>query len=482
MSSDPRGHSTDPRALAWALALGFASSCDSPLRDDSSQPPGFDQALSLPAIEDENPDPRVLEVRLTAQQTPVSILPDRDTVVWSYGTGFPGPLLRLTAGDRLIVHFENQLPEPTTVHWHGVRLTADMDGVPEHSQPVVEPGGTFTYDFVVPDAGLFWFHPHEHDAAQLGFGLYGALLVDPAEPEPDLGDELVIVLSDIALDDDAQLRSPSDGGDLATLFGREGQVLLANGRKLPELPVRNGRRLRLRLVNAAKSRYFLLGLPGHTFSVIGGQAGPHPEARDADQVLLVPGGRVDVSVTPRGAPDEVVELLWIPFDRGYGSTEFRAPEPIMTFALVGDEITQGPIPTPRGTAPEPLSAVDAVPVEVRLTQDSGPAGELVLGINGVPFGEGEDIPAAVGETQLWTVTNEMEWDHPFHLHGFFFQLVDEVGAPLEPIEWLDTANVPAEQSAHFLVRYDNRPGMWMFHCHILDHADAGMMTMVDLRP
>ena len=106
--------------------------------------------------------------------------------------------------------------------------------------------------------------------------------------------------------------------------------------------------------------------------------------------------------------------------------------------------------------------------------------EIVLGIDGVPFGEADPVPASVGETQLWTVRNTMAWAHPFHLHGFFFQVVGEAGAPVPPLEWRDTVDIPVDSAARFVVRYDPRPGMWMFHCHILDHADLGMMGMINV--
>ena len=160
--------------------------------------------------------------------------------VWTFGGTLPGPLIRVPVGARLIVHFHNNLPEETTIHWHGVRLTADMDGVPEHSQPAVQPGGSFDYSFTVPDSGLFWYHPHVHSAEQVGDGLYGALLVEPrrtgaASDEPaELGDELVLVLSDIGVTADGSLYDPDTGGDLGTLFGREGNVVLVNGRSRPD--------------------------------------------------------------------------------------------------------------------------------------------------------------------------------------------------------------------------------------------------------
>ena len=149
----------------------------------SLQPEGWDTGLKLVEAADVNPDPKIVEVMLEARISSLEITPGVRTDAWTYNGGLPGPLIRARKGDRLIVHFSNRLPQSTTVHWHGVQVPIEMDGVPGASQPPVETGGTFTYDFVVPDAGLFWYHPHVMSAAQVGFGLYGPLLVaDPDDP------------------------------------------------------------------------------------------------------------------------------------------------------------------------------------------------------------------------------------------------------------------------------------------------------------
>jgi FtsP/CotA-like multicopper oxidase with cupredoxin domain len=179
---------------------------------------------------------------------------------WTYNGGIPGPLIRTHVGDRLIVHFRNSLPQPTTVHWHGVRLPIEMDGVPGVSQPEVTTGSSFTYDFRVPDAGLFWYHPHVMSALQVGFGLYGALLVeDPAE-KIGVDDQLVMVLSDIAIEESGALQSPDDAGVARLVFGLEGNHVMVNGRTRPKMIARAGAPQRWRIVNAAKTRYFAMQL------------------------------------------------------------------------------------------------------------------------------------------------------------------------------------------------------------------------------
>jgi FtsP/CotA-like multicopper oxidase with cupredoxin domain len=141
----------------------------------SLQPEGWDAQIKLREAIDANPDPHIVEVNIEAKIAPVTIGPGTQVEAWTYNGDIPGPLIRVRVGDRLIVHFTNNLPEPTTLHWHGIRVPIQMDGVPGHSQPEVEPGRSFTYDFVVPDAGLFWYHPHVMSAMQVGYGLYGAV-------------------------------------------------------------------------------------------------------------------------------------------------------------------------------------------------------------------------------------------------------------------------------------------------------------------
>ncbi len=222
----------------------------------SLQPEGWDRDLKLPEATDRNPDPHIVEVDIDARIAPVEVAPGVRADAWTYNGGIPGPLIRAHVGDRLIVHFTNHLPQPTTIHWHGIRVPIEMDGVPDVSQPAVPTGGSFTYDFVVPDAGLFWYHPHVMSAAQVGFGLYVALLVeDPAE-QVGVADDTVIVLSDIGINEHGELDSPDSGGTTGMAFGREGGYVLVNGKVRPKLVMRSGAPQRWRIVNTAKSRFF----------------------------------------------------------------------------------------------------------------------------------------------------------------------------------------------------------------------------------
>jgi len=433
----------------------------------AGQPLGWDDGMRIRAADDLNPDPNVVEVALEARQTPMSYVPGGPTTVWTYNGQVPGPLIRAQVGNRVIIHFTNALPADTTIHWHGLRIPAAMDGMPDLSQPPVQPGGTFTYDFVVPDASTFWYHPHVDSAVQEGNGMYGPFIVDdPSEPG-GLGDEVVMVLSDLGVNDDGSLYAQDAGGDLGTLFGREGNLLLVNGMVKPTLKARPGLRQRWRFINAAKTRYFQIGLDGHSFTRIGGDGGLMSAPVVVDQPEIAPGERMDLLVVPDGEPGSQLVVKWIAFDRGYGSTFNRPPEDLFVVDLEGSHVDAPPMPavqraiaalTP--TAPQ----IDLELMEVSVTP-------FALGINGVAFKDAQPVMAYVGDTQVWSITNTMDFAHPFHLHGFFFQVISPAG----PLEWKDTVNVPVGGTVQFITHYDDRPGMWMFHCHILDHAEAGMM-------
>lgn len=439
------------------------------------QPPGFADAVALPQPIDLSPDPHVLEIDLVAQVTTRNFIEAGPTTLYGFDGQVPGPLLEAEVGDRLVVHFRNELPEETTIHWHGVRVPNAMDGVPGHPLPAVAPGESFDYHFDLRDEGLYWYHPHVRSAEAVSSGLYGAIVVRaPDEPEID---EVVLVVSDVALAADGSLLPPDGGGDLATLFGREGNVLLVNGRVRPSIRARVGVPLRLRVVNAAISRYVQLDLGGLSFVVLGGDAGFHAGRRASARPLLVPGQRLDLVVVPRGAVGSTLPLRWIPYDRGFGSTEFRSPETLLDVVLERGPLEAVPVPSAPPRTFVPIEAPTPTRIEVALTRNDRD-GRLALGFDGVPGWEAAPFPGRIGEVQRWTFRNTIAWAHPMHLHGFFFQPLDARGQPTGL--WADTIDVPVDGEASFLVRFDERPGMWMIHCHVLDHGDAGMMGMIDV--
>jgi FtsP/CotA-like multicopper oxidase with cupredoxin domain len=447
----------------------------------SLEPPGWDAGAALSEAHDRNPDPKTVEIDLTARIAEVEVAPGATVRAWTYDGHIPGPLIRAHVGDRLIVHFTNRLEQPTTIHWHGVRVPIEMDGVPDVSQPEVKPGETFTYDFVLRDAALYWYHPHVMSAAQVGFGLYGALLVEDPNDGVNVVDQLTIVLSDIGFDRKGVLDSADTGGPAGMVFGREGAYVLANGRVKPTLRVRSGAPQRWRIVNTAKSRYFLLELDDQPFYVIGGDGGLQEAPETKSSLLITPGERADVIVTPTRGAEPTLTLRAMLYNRGYGSVEFRNNEDVLTIAFT-DEPTLPPATLPAVHRDIPIPSVEgATDVPIVLTlPPAGAGGKSEFRVNGVPFWKAKPYMARIGEKQIWTVKNDSKFAHPFHLHGFFFLPLDANLRPIHPMVWKDTLNVPIDATVRFLVVFDERPGMWMFHCHILDHADGGLMGHVHL--
>jgi FtsP/CotA-like multicopper oxidase with cupredoxin domain len=465
--------------LPWALCAALASA-QAPV---SFAPAGWDSGLKLTEAVDRNPDPKIVEVDITARVADVEVAPGKRVHAWTYNGSIPGPLIRAHLGDRLIVHFTNDLPDPTTIHWHGIRASIDMDGVPGISQPEMKRGDTFTYDFILRDAGLYWYHPHVMSAAQVGFGLYGAVLVDDPADGVGIADELTLVLSDIGFDERGEPERPDSGGPAGMVFGREGSYLLVNGKQLPTLRARSGAPQRWRIVNAAKSRYFQLDMDRQPFYVIGGDGGLQEYPVASETLVIAAGERVDVIVTPKKPKGGTLAVQWMPFNRGYGSVEYRGAENLMNIEFTDAPLAQDVnLPNVRRKFDVP-TAEGATMVDLVLSlppKDSN--GNSEFQVNGVPYWKAKPFPAKVGEKQIWVVKNDSPFDHPMHLHGFFFLALDQKLQPIHPLVWKDTINVPQHSTIRFLVMFDERPGMWMFHCHILDHAEGGLMGHVHLEP
>ena len=447
----------------------------------SLAPQGWADGLKLNELPDLNPDPRIVEINLVTRLADVEVAPGKRVRAWTYNGGLPGPLIKTRVGDRLIVHFSNELEQPTTVHWHGVRVPIEMDGVPDISQPEVKKGESFTYDFVVRDAGLYWYHPHVMSAAQVGFGLYGPLLVEDPNDGVGVDDQLTLVLSDIGFNTKGELESADSGGSAGMVFGREGNYVLANGRQHPVLKARPGAPQRWRIVNAAKSRFFYLDLDGQEFTVIGVDGGIQERPTKTDILLVTAGERVDVIVTPKGKPGAPLPLRAMLYNRGYGSVEYRSVEEVLTIEFTNEPaVTATPVTVTRSF--DVPSTAGATPVDMILTLPPMQNNQSEFRINGVPFWKAKPFLAKLGEKQVWTVKNDSDWDHPFHLHGFFFHVLDDNGDPVRPLALKDTVNVPMKTTVRLLVHFDERPGEWMIHCHILDHAEGGLMGTVLVGP
>ncbi|MFO0615928.1 MAG: multicopper oxidase family protein [Polyangiaceae bacterium] len=412
------------------------------------------------------PSPREIHVELEARETEWEISPGRSVVGWGYAGSIPGPTIVGRVGDVLVARLTNRLAEPTIIHWHGLRLPAAMDGTAA-VQRLVQPGERFDYRFELRDAGTFWYHSHANETVQIERGLYGAIVVLGAD-EPTFDADRLLVLDDLKLDWRGRIAKTA-------LFdrhsGREGDVLLVNGRTAPEVEIAAGQIERWRLVNACSARYVRLSLGGRPFRIIGGDGGLRSETLTVTETLLTPGDRVELAVGP--FEDEGAELAIesLPYRR----TSMKRPRRDRWGTLrVG--------PRARSIASR---AIASAPIEPLVPVGRiDPTRTVRLGARMTLHGHDwlindqthhHDAPVKVGELQVWEIVNETGMDHPFHLHGFFFQVVAIDGVPVTPTSWEDTVNVVAKRRLTIAFRPDDRPGQWMYHCHILEHHAAGMM-------
>lgn len=477
-------------ATAGGLLSGCARGAPARIGPDSEAVAAAERARRAPGAP-------VREFDLVAG--PVDLdLAGRQVATWGYGGRVPGPEIRVRAGEVLRVGVRNQLPAETTIHWHGIALRNDMDGVPALTQAPIAPGTTFTYEFTVPDPGTSWFHPHV--GTQLDRGLYAPLIVeDPNEPGA-YDRELVVMLDDwtdgVAEDPDAILArleregmdtgdmmgtGMGDGGDAGDMAAQtdspigpdsgdvEYPVHLLNGRPPEDAPTfkaRPGQRVRIRLVNAGADTAYRIALGGHKLTVTHTDGFP-VDPVEVDTLVIGMGERYDVSVT---AGDGVFPLVAVAEGKDGGALALlrtgagSPPSPDIRPAELGGRLL----------ALGDLVAAEAVRLPARRPDRTH---DILLGvdmpryrwtINGRVFDDREPLPLRAGQLTGLVFRNRTPMFHPMHLHGHTFG-IDGSGVRK------DTMIVrPMEQIAvHFVT--DN-PGEWLLHCHNVYHQEAGMMT------
>ncbi|NNG04473.1 MAG: multicopper oxidase family protein [Inquilinus sp.] len=417
-----------------------------------------------------------------------------DTEVWTYEGGVPGPLLRVPQGGRLRVAVENDLPQETTVHWHGLRIPLAMDGVPILSQPPIASGETFVYDFVAKDAGTFWYHPHVRGFEQVERGLSGVLIVDEPEPLAVDRDE-VWVLDDWRLDQLAQVTEDFGHPMDLSHAGRLGNTVTVNGRIVEQVPVRAGERLRLRLVNVANARHFALSFEGHRPLVVAYDGQPvAPHEPEGGLIVLGPAMRADIVLDCEGRPGDRVSIV----DRFYQGREYR----LLDLAYDREApLREDPLDAPRVLASNPVPEPDlrdALTAEIVF--EGGMMGGMSAGmmnghrtdmrslmragkmwaVNGiVAVGEAMEPTVTVpeGRTAHFTLVNRTAWPHPIHLHGHHFRVLTRNGAPPPHREWRDTVLLLPEDRVE-VAFVAGIVGDWLLHCHVLEHMAGGMLAVV----
>lgn len=435
---------------------------------------------------------RIRTFSLAARPTQVDL---GGTVVdtWAYGNGVPGTLIRATAGDRVQVAFRNELPEVTSVHWHGLAIRNDMDGVPGVTTPETRAGGTYAFDFVVPDPGTYWFHPHH--GLQMDRGLYAPFIIDDPNEPGDYEAEWIVVLDDWT---DGVGPSPeqnlaqlvadgasaghdmmgmsgmgsmgaADGGDVTYPF------FLINGRTPNDaetFTARPGQRVRVRLINASADTIYTVALGGHRLRVT------HTDGfavvpRETQALQIGMGERYDFTVT---LADGVFPLVALPYGK-----DGVARALVRTGA--GDVPALGQLPVELDARPLTAGALVAAEGTALPSRRPDSRQELLLSgtmapyrwtINGEPYESTRPLTVRQGETTRLAIRNMSMMSHPIHTHGHTFQLGAAGGSGPRK----DTVLVPPMGALEVDLLADNA-GQWMIHCHNIYHAEAGMMTRLD---
>lgn len=442
--------------------LLFPSAC-TPKSTDSAVETALHDVWGPAVAEDFDADPNVVEVHLVAGASTVSWVDGVETEVWAYNGQVPGPLIHAQVGQTLRVVVDNELEEETTIHWHGLRIPDDQDGVPSMMDPV-QPGSTYTYEFELPDAGSFWYHPHYNATEQIERGLQGAIVIDEAEV-PAVDRDRYFVVDDVLLNDSGQIKGGFANPDSMTvMMGRYGNTLLLNGstETLTDT-IAPGSVERWRVVNTSNARDVKVDIVGASYRVVASDGGIVPEPYTKSKVHLPPGQRYDFEVRPdEGATEVTLDVL-------PGGGERYS---MFSATVTGDALTTA---TPEWT-PADLPEVVTAEQEVEIVLDADTSGQsMTWTINGEVYDEMMSIPVAGSVPTRILITEKSGIGHPFHLHGQFFQIVSEDGNDPEQPGFKDTVWVSGESEIELYTGFEN-PGRWMAHCHILEHAEAGMMT------
>jgi len=465
-----------------------------------------------------------VDFRLRAQPDTVPILPGTPSEVWRYkatltagpqdtltplGESYPGPLIRLRRGQRVRARLENWLPENTTVHWHGLHVPPGVDGQPRLP---IKPGKSMTVAFDVVDrAGLYWYHPHPHGphGGHVGFqsyaGLAGPLIIEDeierALNLPDGEQEMILVLQDRSFAGDNELTYLGSGmGSMMTrMRGFLGDRVLVNGRPDAMREVAT-QPYRLRLLNGSNARiYKLAWSDGRPVTVLGTDGGLLAAPQQRPYVTLAPAQRVDLWVDLSAAKSgDELRLLSDSYQAGMmgsmmGNSTLPAGARFELLTLRVARLARGgeslPVVLDSGLKTPPV-APDTPIRTFELTV------KMMRGfINGRQF-EGavvaDDEIVSLDDTEIWEFVNTSMMPHPMHVHGLQFAVVsrEQAGAShswngldagLVDAGWHDTVLVLPGQRVRIALTFTDFEGLYLYHCHNMEHEDNGMMRYYRVR-
>ena len=413
--------------------------------------------------------------------------------LWLYNGETPGPEIRVKQGETVRVRFTNNLPEPTSVHWHGIRIANSMDGVSGLTQEPVQPGESFDYEFTVPDAGTFWYHAHNKSWGQVARGLYGPLIVEEPVPTFDRDHDLTLVLDDWRLAQDGAFHEASMGAFMDwSHAGRLGNLMTANGQSAPRFSLNTGEAYRVRLINAANARIFEIDPAAMGAKLIGYDGFAFDKPRQPESIVLIsPAQRVDLLLHQKTAG--TVSMVNVGDYELEGVSGAEVP-PLVAFEFEVKSSQQLPSPALFENSIAEPDYSNAVKIPLVMT--GGAMGRLGdISFNGKPLSreammENKQVWAfngvanmpekpmfetTIGQTILVETINQTGWPHAMHVHGHHFRIISRNGKDVAHRDWRDTFFIDGNETVEIAFVADN-PGKWMLHCHMLEHAAAGMRT------
>ncbi len=431
-----------------------------------------------------SPEPGLVAAELIARPAVVQV-GGKSAKLLTYNGASPGPVLRVREGDAVRLKFTNKLNELTNLHLHGLHLSPSVDNPLRE----LEPNDSVALEFSVPkgSAGTYWYHPHVHGlvAPQLFAGMAGAIIVEgEADTIPELRDaqEQLIVLRDLELVGGL----PAKQNQMDWMNGKEGSILTVNGAVKPTLTARRST-VRLRLLNASNARYYRLKLENHPLHLIATDGGMIEKPVVLEELLLAPGERAEVLVQLER--EGTFRLLNLPYQRGtmmmggmggmsMGGSSDAEPQTLM---LVRAPKLPKPAPLPSSLGNVPALDASRATVTRRLAFTEKMM-QASFFINFKQFDPDRvDFTGRLGALEVWDIKNWADMDHPFHLHTYPFQVLSRNGQPAPYRAWKDVVNLKKDDSLRIAVPLNDFTGKTVYHCHIAEHEDRGMMGVLEVK-
>lgn len=457
---------------------------------NTGQPSSVGTGTTPPVLRSEH---GALTINLEASVTETTVGSQRAQLM-TYNGVSPAPTWIVRPGDTITVNFTNRLGESTNLHTHGLHISPA--GSSDNVFVDIPDGGTHQYVYELGadhPTGVSWYHPHMHgmSAPQVFAGLYGAIIVEDVNAPTDTVDR-VLVISDITLRNDGVVATPNQ---MSKMMGREGDIILVNGQPAPSYDFSTGQQERWRIVNACTSRYLDLGVTNAQLSLLGIDSSHYDSPRSVERIRLLPGNRADLLVTFTGA-DAALRYTTVPHPdaMAMGNTATYTDLPIATFTAGASAVTAAVVESFAASPDLRASTVDSTRTLTLKMPGMGTTGNMGGGngggmngmgggnftINGASFNP--DVineSVAIGTVEEWTIVNASTMDHPFHLHVWPMQIMSIGGQTTDSVEYQDVVNVPANSQSVVRIHFNEFPGKTVYHCHILDHEDLGMMGVLN---